>query len=205
MGNTLKVLCVLKSGGDYGPEYVDKLAAMVRRNLRIPYEFVCLTDMPVKGGVEFETECLKGWWAKLEVFRFTGPCVYFDLDTVIVDRIDALSSIRQERCFYMLQPFNPREAWASGLMAWNGDFRFLYDELNRVDIDRFRWDQRYISAKMKAHKERVQPFNSIIPGIASYKHHCKEGIPDGARIVCFHGHPRPHEAPTDEVTKHWSV
>ena len=37
------LLC-LKHGTKYGPEYVNKLYNMVKRNCSLDYEFVCLTD-----------------------------------------------------------------------------------------------------------------------------------------------------------------
>jgi len=39
----------------------------------------------------------------------------------------------------------------------------------------------------------IRDINNFIPGIYSYKHHCKEVIPEDASIIVFHGHPRPHE------------
>ena len=37
------VIC-MKWGTKYGPEYVNRLYAMVRRHLSGPFNFVCLTD-----------------------------------------------------------------------------------------------------------------------------------------------------------------
>ena len=42
MGN---IIC-MKWGTKYGPEYVNRLASMVRRNTTIPCRFVCMTDDP---------------------------------------------------------------------------------------------------------------------------------------------------------------
>ena len=49
------VLC-MKWGTKYGPEYVNRLYAMVRRHLRGDFEFVCLTDNDE--GVRSEVRCL---------------------------------------------------------------------------------------------------------------------------------------------------
>ena len=49
------VLC-MKWGTKYGPEYVNTLYAMVRRNLRGDFRFVCLTDDA--RGIRPEVECL---------------------------------------------------------------------------------------------------------------------------------------------------
>lgn len=49
------VIC-MKWGKKYGPEYVNRLYAMVRRHLKGDFRFVCLTDDGV--GIRGEVECL---------------------------------------------------------------------------------------------------------------------------------------------------
>ena len=49
------VLC-MKWGTKYGPEYVNRLYAMVRRHLRGDFRFVCLTDDA--RGIRAEVQCL---------------------------------------------------------------------------------------------------------------------------------------------------
>ena len=39
------IIC-LKHGNKYGPEYVNTLESMVRRNCTMSFEFVCFTDDP---------------------------------------------------------------------------------------------------------------------------------------------------------------
>jgi len=48
------VLC-MKWGTKYGPEYVNRLYAMVRRHLSGEFKFVCLTDDPK--GIRSEVQC----------------------------------------------------------------------------------------------------------------------------------------------------
>jgi len=65
--NTLLVVCVYKTGGDFDGEYVEALYEKLSE-----YNFVCLTDasdvpehitqVPLKFGWE-------GWWSKMELFR----------------------------------------------------------------------------------------------------------------------------------------
>ena len=50
----VNVLC-LKWGTYYGPEYVNRLYAGVRRNLKRPFRFVCVTDNPAGLRPEVET------------------------------------------------------------------------------------------------------------------------------------------------------
>ena len=85
------VATVLRSrGGRYGPGWVRRLAAGLRRHLPRPYRLVCLTDVPdavadVAEPIPFRYDW-PGWWSKLELFRedvSVGRMIYFDLDTVI--------------------------------------------------------------------------------------------------------------------------
>jgi hypothetical protein len=104
----VNVLCI-KWGTKYGADYVNRLHAMVERNLRRPHRFVCLTDdptgiapgiehfpIPEVGFADFDQRLPWSFghgWLKLTSFAPTlydlaGPTLFIDLDVVIVDRID---------------------------------------------------------------------------------------------------------------------
>ncbi len=104
----VNVLCI-KWGRKYGPEYVNRLHAMVRRHLRRPHRFVCLTDdgtgidagiethpIPQVGFAEFDSRqpwSFQHGWLKLTSFAsplydLSGPTLFLDLDIVIVDALD---------------------------------------------------------------------------------------------------------------------
>lgn len=78
------VACVLKSGGDFDAEYVERLRDGVKKYLGI--RFVCLSDVDVPCERIPLTQNLPGWWSKMELFRpdIEGDIFYLDLDTVIV-------------------------------------------------------------------------------------------------------------------------
>lgn len=105
---SVNVLCI-KWGNKYGPDYVNRLHSMVRRHLRRPFRFVCLTDdgtgidpaievkpIPDIGFDEFDQR--KAWtfghgWLKLTSFAnplydLQGRTLFLDLDIVIVDSLD---------------------------------------------------------------------------------------------------------------------
>lgn len=95
----LTVACVLKSGGHYDAEYVERLRDGVRNNLIIPYRFVCLSDVDVPcERIELKYD-LPGWWSKMELFRPDIPedILYFDLDTVIVGDLTPLTDMTVPR------------------------------------------------------------------------------------------------------------
>ena len=101
-GVDLTVVCV-KWGTKYGPEYVNRLYAGVRRHLRKRHRFVCLTDdasgLRTKDD-DFEVRELpkgwQGWWNKATLFDpatgLRGRVIYIDLDTVIVGSLDPIAS-----------------------------------------------------------------------------------------------------------------
>ena len=142
------VLCV-KWGDLYGPEYVNNLYAMAKRNLTQPFRFICLTDDPKRIHKDVETKplqdkTLKGWWTKIAFFQsplfdIEGPCLTFDLDMVIVDNID---------CFFEHQPGKFCMKWdysnkgkkqhghSSCVMRFNAnEHPHIYNKLNLSKMD----------------------------------------------------------------------
>ena len=199
---SVTVMCLYKSGGDYDAEYVRRLRNMVCRHVTIPFDFVCLTDDPVK-----DVTCIAlsnghgGWWSKVELFRSnivaSDYIVYFDLDTIILDNIDKL--LKVDASFAALLPWNTANRanglLASGIMAWDNDgtYRFIYDEFRpELSSNYPHGDQEYITKVLNKHRYSFEPLQELIGGIYSYKRNCIAKLPRGAKIVCFHGRPRPH-------------
>lgn len=202
------VACVLRYGGDYGPEYVARLREGVRRYLS-GARFVCLSDGEVPCERIPLTTRWPGWLSKLEIFRpglFDGPVLYLDLDTAVTGSLAEIAAYPHR--FTMLSDFYRPELAASGVMAWCGDysaiFRRFSDRLVPLfrGIRPFRGDCGWILRCLDQEPER---FQDLFPGqVVSYKadvraptgHRCDRGtgaVPCNARLVCFHGRPRPHE------------
>ena len=106
----------------------------------------------------------------------------------------------------MLKPFGRHEIMASGIMAWTGNWKELYDKFNYArDTGAFRGDQDYLTSQLMS-KNNVGFIQDHVSGIYSYKYHCQEKLPDDARIVCFHGRPRPIETIHLEwVKNNWRI
>ena len=91
----INIVC-LKWGSKYGPEYVNRLYASVKRNTTLAFTFHCFTDDSTGFNSEINSYPLKynltGWWHKLYFFSaefpLTGRIVYMDLDTLITGNID---------------------------------------------------------------------------------------------------------------------
>lgn len=215
----MQVTVVCVNAGDYlgrGVDYVNALFSSVIMHSRRPLQFICLVDpdgmlrakeynfgitlRPLPAG-------LKGWWNKLAMFRPTmlprGPIVYIDLDTIITGDITPLLDYRGK--FAMLRDFmrpttSPR---ASGVMAWNnrqelGIWEAYEAEGRPTPPPDEAGDQEFIAK----HVETADLLQNIMDGIYSYKIHCKDGLPSDARLVCFHGLPRPHQVNDEWVTRH---
>ncbi|MHC4270459.1 MAG: hypothetical protein ACYSTS_18650, partial [Planctomycetota bacterium] len=79
-------------------------------------------------------------------------------------------------------------------MAWNGDYRHIITELpDNYEAMYGKWEQDYILDAIRATKTNIHSLSTLGTKIVSFKHHCKNGAPKDAEIVCFHGKPRPKD------------
>jgi hypothetical protein len=214
----LTVTCVLRSGGDYDWSYVEKLRKGLDTHLTIPHNFICYTDMLPWDGFNQEfarddvffyirklQKSFTGSWAKLETLGSTGETLYIDLDTIILKNIDGIIAFNRNwigsdnQSFSMLSAFKEGEMWASGIMYWNGDFNWVQEQATVEVIKQYgKWDQRYIKQTLLHNDITIR--NIWGNEIKSYKWDCMDdGIPDDAKIICFHGKPRPKDTNLWEI------
>jgi hypothetical protein len=180
----LTVVCV--EVGNYlgrGQEYVDKLYRMVGRNLSQPFGFTSIrqSDKP-------------GWWAKVDLFKpglFQGRVLYVDLDTAITGSLDEL--VEHKGILHLKDWGWQKNDYGSGIMVWDaGEHVEIYNRFHAAIPEMFRGDQDYLTW--------LGGWDALPPGLnVSYRYVAKDGPPAGAVTVSFHGHPKPHELPTD----HW--
>ena len=211
----LHIVCVQK--GNYlgrGAEYVNRLHDMVSRNLAegTEGEFVCFTDEPNLGYHEAIVtrslpEGLEGWWNKLWLFSEglfpKGDRILFlDLDTLILGPLDDI--VRASEQFIMLEDFYRPGGKQSSVMSWVSGFgHHLWNEYvsSGYPTHDLGGDQSWI-------EKRTYPatWQSLFPGdFVSYKVHCQKYPPKGAKVVVFHGNPRPHEVDFGWVPDVWKV
>lgn len=206
----LTVATVLRSGGEYTAEHVERLSRQVRQTTP-GCAFVCLSDerldLPGVGWMPLEHDW-PGWWSKIELFRpglWTGPTLYLDLDTDVVANVSPLAHTPR---FTMLSDFYRPEHPASGVMAWPAGgppgvvYRRFRDDPTRHQHRCRRaglWgDQGFIRESTSA----SSPLRFPVGPIVSYKAHCRRpdgthALPGEARVVAYHGRPRPWDAPAD--------
>ena len=193
-----------------GAEYVNRLRDAVLRHLPQAHRFVCLTDNA--SGYNDDVEPIQalpgltGWWQKLALFapatfREDERVIYFDLDTWIRDDITPLAEYRGD--FAMLQHLMRPGRGASGVLAWRAGgqgARAVWAARERVDGEpsHVKGDQGFIEDELmraKVHFDLLQRDVASV-GIYSYKIDVlKRGMPRDARVICFHGQPRPHDVP----------
>jgi len=85
---------------------------------------------------------------------------------------------------------------------WDATTRGYDKTVYRRGWRRFGSDQEWISSRLRrAGGVRRRAFP---PGwVVSYKTHARRGLPPDARIVVFHGSPKPHEVDDPFVREHW--
>jgi hypothetical protein len=202
---TTHIIC-LKWGKKYESAYVNKLYKAVQRNITIPFEFHCFTEdaRGISGGITIHSLPVRadvsGWWNKLWLFSpefpLSGKILYIDLDTLITGNIDEIASVDG---FVVLRDFYASMAKGvstvdigSGLMSWeSGSHHEIWDKFIANPRGAIRslhphGDQRWIQ-KFVMGRRYWQDI--LVDQVVSFKCHCVNGLPGGARVVCYHGKP----------------
>lgn len=197
-----RALHALQHGsGEFTVAHVQALQKQVAR--WAPFaSFECFSDVDVPG-----VDCVKlahnypGWWAKMNLFAPStkGDLLYMDLDTVIVGPLDDFENTTK---LTMLRDFyrdgkKYKEGLGSGLMflpeavrqqVWDD---FIVNPQLAMMMNRNGGDQKLLEMYWL---NRAARWQDELPGqVVSYKVHCANGIPPEARVICFHGKPRPWE------------
>jgi hypothetical protein len=213
-----QVIC-MKWGELYGPEYVNRLYGMVRRNLDGPLRFVCLTDDAT--GIHTEVECHpcpeielplpqrnRGFrkvtlWAA-ELLDLQGDVLFLDLDLVVVDRLEPFFEHRPDESFVVIHNWTQPDKRIGNTSAYRfrvGSHPYLLENLVRDQqtlLARYTNSQTYIS-------ENVDSI-AFWPDAwcRSFKVHCipawplrlfrEPVLPPGTKLVAFPGLPNPDDA-----------
>ena len=200
----ISVFCVLRSGGEYKPDHVLRLHRQVLNHLP-DADFRCLSDIEIRG---IRTLPLiydwPGWWSKMELFRpeISGDILFMDLDTSIVGSFADIASINQ---LALMRDIYRPEGLQSSIMYIPEAAR---EEIWAEWIERPQhWMEIYQKGGDQAFLERfwldrASRWQDLLPGqIISWKSHVRPAvygdesgngsIPADARVVIFHGKPRP--------------
>lgn len=193
----MRVAFVLRSGGEYRPEHVDRLAKQVRAHLP-GADIVCFSnvDVPVER-IPLRHDW-PGWWSKMELFRpdIEGDLLFMDLDTAIVGSLADMAAATGP--VIMRDVYRP-QGLQSSIMAIPHAIKGQVWQAFTARADRHM--RRYRRGGDQAFLEnhtviRWRRWQDICPGqLVSYKADVKRlgHVPAGARAVVFHGKPRPWE------------
>ena len=224
----INIVC-LKWGNKYGPEYVNRLYGMLRRNTRKEFKFWCFTEDAAGIRPEVFTiplkfaESLDSWWNKIWLFSNDLPIplgeqiFYIDLDTLVVDNIDDLLT-DQVPDIVVLKDFYQGIARTagtigSGLMTWrHGDYEniwqeFIKDPAAAIQSVHPHGDQHWVEKNISA----WYFWQDLFPGrVVSFKIDCADGLPAEADIICYHGRPSIPESMTQSINhstalKRWTT
>jgi hypothetical protein len=220
----INIVC-LKWGTKYGPEYVNRLYAGVRRNTTLEFKFLCFTDDAQGIIPAVETHALPcssdldSWWNKLYLFSRDLPIdhgdtvFYVDLDTLVVDNIDHILTFQPNKLVALRDFYHGIAKSAglvgSGLMSWPHG---MYDHVWR----QFIADPQAVIQQARPHGdqwwvERSIPdrlfWQDLFPDhVVSFKLHCRKGLPTNAKIVCYHGRPSiPESATQTNSVDKWTI
>jgi len=170
----------------------------------------------------------RGWWYKMQLFNpdhHSGPLLYFDLDTVVVDNIDWIWQ-QPTTYFWAIRDF--KHLWRpthtginSSIMWWNTQHHrnvwdtFIQQNLTTM-MQKHQGDQDYISSMIPQNQRRF--FNQTY--IKSWRWECLDGgynfqkkrhnspgtgtlLPKNSSVLVFHGSPKPADILDSVVLQHW--
>lgn len=142
----------------YGPEYVNTLYAMVKRNMTLPFRFICITDDTAGIHPAVETKPLlddnpKGWWQKVTYFKdplydLEGPVLALDLDLLILDNIDCLFEYKPK--VMCMKPDHASHGHSSCVMRFDANSQPQI--WNNLDLDNMEHSIDNVSSDFKKAK-----------------------------------------------------
>lgn len=212
---TVNVICI-KWGDRYPAHYVNKLHSMVKKNLTLKHRFVCLTEE--SEGLDSKIEVIpipdiyvrpdrrNSPWRKISMCArklgdLSGKTLFLDLDLIIVDNID---------CFFTYSDtFSIIENWTQLGRGIGNSSVYCFEIGKHFDVleyfgehadeiyEKYGNSQTYLSKKIgdinfwPEQWCRSFKFHSIPKGINRFFK--PPSIPDGCRILVFHGDPNPDQ------------
>lgn len=223
------VIC-MKWGNAYSARDVNVLHNMVSRFLSIPHRFVCFTDDPAGldpaiehfplPQVKVPPRLMREAWLKLGTLSrpledLTGTALFLDLDIVIVDSIDCFFQQPGEFCIIHNWTHPGRIVGNSSVYRFKvGELAWILDKYHQDPEEiknRYRNEQAFLSYMLNdsgtplsywpdswcvSFKKHCMPPRLLAPFITPRK-------PDDAKIIVFHGHPKPDEAIRGEWKGRW--
>ena len=202
----MKIVTTWSGDGEFKSSHVQSLARQCAQ-FAPGVDFVCITNEKVPG-----VECWPnrnkwpGWWVKFEAFapEVKGDILYMDLDTVIIGSLAEL--LKVDKLTLLRDAYRDGKKYKKGLQASlmmlperdrQGPWEYFSTQpLTYMETYKVKGDQPLLE---RYYMNRAQCWQDILPGqIVSAKVGCGLGnsfskpiIPADARLIFFHGKPRP--------------
>lgn len=179
----------------YTQDWVDRLYRGFARNLSKPFQFVCFTDRrytfaePIWQEID-ETLGADGYGSCVRPFSLNVPMIFTGLDTVITGNCDHLADYAMHTDTMCLHrdPYNLHQA-GNGVVLAPGALRHI------SDMHRGENDMVWLRGFPHTFADDLWPGH-----VVSYKAHVRGKQLADARIVYFHGNPKP-----DAIKDGWAI
>lgn len=184
---------VLKSGGEYKTEHVERLVYQVSAHYTEPFNFICLSDHQdvACDRIELQNDW-PGWWSKLELFQHDlGKVCYLDLDVTVQSSLHWIDKIDPGEQLFGMNDALWKDNLNSSVMIWQGQKLDVVEGFSKAEIKKWnkgpdRWvDQGWIQNKLGENLKFISDEN-----VCSYKFG-KDQDKTTASILVFHGKPKP--------------
>jgi len=226
-GTEQTIIC-MKWGTRYGPEYVNRLASMIRRNVARPTRLLCFTDNRDGISSDIETAPLPditlpermAWstWRKISVWQhplagLKGDVLFLDLDLVIVESLDPLFDFEPGR-YIVIENWTQEGQHIGNTSVFRfpaGRYTHVFEQFeqnSRNIMRRWRTDQHYISDTIGdmlfwPTEWCVSFKHSLLPAWP-LRFLVPARLPRDTKVVAFTGRPKQHEALAGEwPVRHW--
>ena len=228
-----KWIVCLKHGTKYSVEYVNILYSMAMRHNTSAIKFACITENPTGMHpdivhIPLPHHKLTGWWFKPWVFSnefpLTGDIMFMDLDLVIIDNMDALWEFSPVSfCIIrdFVRVFNPaHNKFNSSVFRFrSGEYRRLWDKIVKdlTLIQQYRGDQDYITDEItdnfsfwpdewiQSYKWEIRNRTDLIHVGNTKMFRTVVNVPTDAKILVFHGDPKPEFVADPVVVNNWKL
>ncbi|WDA12298.1 glycosyl transferase [Paracoccus marcusii] len=218
-GSVKQIICI-KWGAKFGPEYVNRLHAMIARNITPPFRLFCFTDdgtglhpdVAVRPLPDFAYQApvnTRGKWPKSRLWGdlgdVTGVVLFLDLDVIVTGSLDAFFEHGDpDDTILGLNPNTPFEK-----MGQTSVYRMRVGNLAPLQkifaadpqaaADKYKYEQRFVTRNAPG-GVKFWPRGWL----AHFRFHCvptfplnylrDPKIPRGTRIVMFPGSLNPPDA-----------
>lgn len=199
-------------------KYVNNLYLGIKKFADRYFDFICFSneELNLHRAIlrrNFDIITNKGVLPRLWMFSensglFGRQTLCLDLDVVITGPLNDIMSYDGEFC--TRSKFKPGEkhkldgdimSFRAGKENENRFWKsYIKDPKEAIKLTqgRERYWVRHVAGDI------ADRWDKVCPGqVVSYKWDCKNGLPENARIVSFHGHPRPHQAKKDWIKNYW--